>query len=151
MATSTPAIEDRSALGELIDSNIKITPGDIYYSSVKELGLEKDWKDKSVLSIGDIKELRNAVKDNQSQKKAYLHELLSGSQLIIPGLEVPKRNPELEKRLAVLRNQLDEKEYQRMTSNIQAASPYKSTPEDSIRNECMSRCFTSYLHKYIHY
>jgi len=128
--------DGRSCLGQLNDPNVKITPGDAYFSSVEELDLDESWKSKSVLSIGDVKELWKAVKNsgsnNGSKKNVLLHELLQGSALSIPALEVPMRNPELEKRIAELRNKLEEKEYQRMTRNVNSSSPYNTAKEDSI-------------------
>jgi len=132
--------DDRSFLGQLNDSNVKITPGDAYFSCVEELNLDESWQNKSVLSIGDVKELWKLVKSspptaaskNGNKTKVSLHELLEGSELGIPALEVPKRNPELEKRIIELKSRMEEKEYQRMTRNVNTASPYKSTKEDSI-------------------
>lgn len=130
-------IEDRSALGQLNDPKLKIKPSKIYYTTVKDVGLGKKWKDKSVLSLDDIKDLRKVLKENATkEKKIYLHEIIGGSNVIIPNLVIPERNPELEKRLAVLRNQIDEKEYQRMTRNVNTTRPYTSIKEDSISHQC---------------
>ncbi|ODM92093.1 Transmembrane protein [Orchesella cincta] len=132
--------DSRTCLGQLNDPNVKITLGDTYFSSVEELGLNETWKNKSVLSIGDVKELWKLVKSSSpatdskhgDKTKVFLHELLQGSELSIPGLEVPKRNPQLEKRIAELRSKLEEKEYQRMTRNVDTSSPYKHIKEDSV-------------------
>ncbi|CAL8073530.1 unnamed protein product [Orchesella dallaii] len=132
--------DDRSCLGQLNDPNVRINPGDAYFSCVEELGLDESWKNKSVLSIGDVKEIWKLVKNsppttvskNRNESTVSLHELLRGSELCIPELEVPKRNPELEKRIAELKSRMEEKEYQRMTRNVNTSSPYKSTKEDSI-------------------
>lgn len=136
MSIKESGADDRSALGQLIDSNVKLVPGKIYHTSWKETGLARKWKDKSILTIDEVKEIQRHLKENQNGKKIFLHELLSGSSVTIPTLEIPERNPELEERMTALRNQLDEKEYQRMTRNVNSTSPYKSIPEDSISYQC---------------
>jgi len=132
--------DDRSSLGQLNDPNIKIIPGKAFHSE-EEFGLEQSWKDKTALSIEDIKKIRKLLDDNynltkkegKDSKKLYLNELLSGSKIILPSLEIPKRDPVLEKRITQLKRKLEEKEYKRMTSNVNNySSQHQALPEDSI-------------------
>ncbi|NWS62096.1 TM199 protein, partial [Chunga burmeisteri] len=48
----------------------------------------------------------------------YLHELLEGSEIDLPEVPVPPRNPELVARLERIKAKLANEEYQRMTRNI---------------------------------
>jgi len=133
---------DRSSLGKLNDPNIEIIPGKAYRSNAEKFRLGKSWKAKTTFSIEEIKKLKIKLNEtnNDPEKpekgispKLYLNELLLGSDIVIPSLEIPERDPELEKRLNKLRRKLEEKEYQRMTSNVSATSQLQSHPEDSIR------------------
>nr|DBA34206.1 TPA: hypothetical protein GDO54_001787 [Pyxicephalus adspersus] len=48
----------------------------------------------------------------------YLHELLDGSEIHLPVVEVPERNPELVKRLEKIKAKLANEEYKRITKNV---------------------------------
>jgi len=129
---------DRSNLGEIVDPSIKIKLGKQFHSYSSQLLLDKETEefyqeDNKILSIGEVKDLWKKVQSTENHsggRKVYLHELLCDSEVVIPELEIPKRNPELEKRVAHLRNVVAEKEYQRMTKNVNFTSRFK--PEDSI-------------------
>uniref|UniRef100_A0A8C0QN92 Uncharacterized protein n=1 Tax=Chelonoidis abingdonii TaxID=106734 RepID=A0A8C0QN92_CHEAB len=48
----------------------------------------------------------------------YLHELLEGSEIYLPEVEKPPRNPELVARLEKIKAKLANEEYRRITRNI---------------------------------
>ncbi|XP_064379370.1 transmembrane protein 199 isoform X2 [Dromaius novaehollandiae] len=48
----------------------------------------------------------------------YLHELLEGSEIDLPEVPVPPRNPELVARLERIKARLANEEYRRMTRNV---------------------------------
>ncbi|NXE52141.1 TM199 protein, partial [Casuarius casuarius] len=48
----------------------------------------------------------------------YLHELLEGSEIALPEVPVPPRNPELVARLERIKARLANEEYRRMTRNV---------------------------------
>ncbi|XP_064646545.1 transmembrane protein 199-like [Lineus longissimus] len=50
----------------------------------------------------------------------YLHELLEGSEVVLPEVEKPARNPQLESRCQKLRAELANKDYRRMVGDIDA-------------------------------
>eukprot|EP00911_Craspedida_sp_UC1_P001095 UC1_evm1s821 len=50
----------------------------------------------------------------------YLHELLNGSALVEVPLEVPQRNPELEKRCEKLRALALDRSYRKMVKDVDA-------------------------------
>lgn len=60
----------------------------------------------------------------------YLHELVEGSQLILPANEIVERNPELEARCQRLKLEQDEYKYRQMTKNVDCARTYE--PEETI-------------------
>jgi hypothetical protein len=131
---------DRSSLGVIQDGNVQIKLGTCYNTHLKDPDsiLKSKWDGKQLLSIGEVKELWKEIHGAESlhemestpRKKVYLHELLIDSELLLPKLEIPKRSPALEQRITALRNLLAEKEYQRMTKNVNFSS--KHNPEDSI-------------------
>jgi len=124
MSSFTNFVDDRSNLGVVNDPRLKIKPGKIlqeYLSKKSSSPIEN-------LDINDVQELYEGIK--KSRPEVYLHELLVGSELIIPKLEIPERNPELEARVNKLKHMLAEKEYRKMTKNVNFTSRFKS--EDSI-------------------
>ncbi|XP_077336719.1 vacuolar ATPase assembly protein VMA12 isoform X1 [Lithobates pipiens] len=48
----------------------------------------------------------------------YLHELLEGSEICLPVVELPERNPELVARLEKIKAKLANEEYKRITRNV---------------------------------
>jgi len=127
---------DRSNLGIISDPNIKIKPGKKLQEFLNEIPLD----DESIhgnqyLTLSDVKKLWKKVKgaDGIPGRKVYLHELMNDSELMIPNLVIPERNPELEKRVQALRRILAEKEYQRMVQNVSVGNRFKA--EDTIGHQ----------------
>ncbi|XP_077167223.1 vacuolar ATPase assembly protein VMA12 [Paroedura picta] len=63
-----------------------------------------------------VRRLHQALRDAGSQ--VYLHELLEGSEIFLPEVKKPPRNPELVARLETIKAQLANEEYKRMTKNV---------------------------------
>ncbi|XP_048375451.1 transmembrane protein 199 isoform X2 [Sphaerodactylus townsendi] len=70
----------------------------------------------SGLSFALVRRLHQALRDAGSQ--VYLHELLEGSEVFLPEVRKPPRNPELVARLETLKAKLANEEYKRMTRNV---------------------------------
>nr|XP_056721291.1 transmembrane protein 199 [Euleptes europaea] len=70
----------------------------------------------SGLSFALVRRLHRALRDAGSQ--VYLHELLEGSEVLLPEVKKPPRNPELVARLETLKAKLANEEYKRMTRNV---------------------------------
>lgn len=87
---------------------------------------------KLTLNLSDLKwihqYLLNTRNDNDSV--IYLHELIEGSQLILPSNEIIERNPELEARCQLLKQEQDEQKYRLMTKNVDRSRLHE--PEDTI-------------------
>ncbi|KAK6619675.1 hypothetical protein RUM43_012432 [Polyplax serrata] len=60
----------------------------------------------------------------------YLHDLLVGSEIILPENEVLERNPVLAERIEKLKKEQEDREYKAMTKNVETSK--KHYPEDSI-------------------
>uniref|UniRef100_F1MFH0 Transmembrane protein 199 n=1 Tax=Bos taurus TaxID=9913 RepID=F1MFH0_BOVIN len=58
-----------------------------------------------------------------SGSKLYLHELLEGSEIYLPEVVKPPRNPELVARLEKIKIQLANEEYKRITRNVTCQDP----------------------------
>ncbi|NXN67475.1 TM199 protein, partial [Himantopus himantopus] len=63
-----------------------------------------------------LRRLHTALREAESP--LYLHELLEGSEIHLPEVPVPPRNPELVARLERIKAKLANEEYRRMTRNI---------------------------------
>ncbi|NXV40858.1 TM199 protein, partial [Uria aalge] len=63
-----------------------------------------------------LRRLHTALREAGSP--LYLHQLLEGSEIHLPEVPVPPRNPELVARLERIKAKLANEEYQRMTRNI---------------------------------
>uniref|UniRef100_A0A0A9ZA50 Transmembrane protein 199 n=2 Tax=Lygus hesperus TaxID=30085 RepID=A0A0A9ZA50_LYGHE len=61
----------------------------------------------------------------------WLYDVLSSTELILPEPIIPPRNPELEARCKKLRAQHEEREYRKMTKNVDPVRVHH--PEDTIR------------------
>jgi len=125
---------DRANLGVLVDPDIKVKISDSTYirapAKVSVL-----MKSKNVLSVEEINEIATACRDDK-ENKVYLHELLCGSEVLIPQLEIPKRNPELQRRIEALKKEQANREYRRMTKNVDASRGNEYQAEDSIKTQC---------------
>ncbi|XP_074869994.1 vacuolar ATPase assembly protein VMA12 [Carettochelys insculpta] len=63
-----------------------------------------------------LRKLQGALR--QAGSPLYLHELLEGSEIYLPAVEKPPRNPELVARLEKIKAKLANEEYKRITRNI---------------------------------
>jgi hypothetical protein len=84
------------------------------------------------LTLNDLKWLSNTLARLRKDGKTdmYLHELVKGSDLVLPQNEIQERNPELEARCARLRKEQEEREYRAMTKNVDNVR--KHEPDEKI-------------------
>ena len=73
-------------------------------------------EDISDIEVDKIQTLRKALKDSSS--KLHFHQLLSKCEMILPEPCTTPRNPELEARIVKLKAQQEQREYNRMTSDV---------------------------------
>ena len=89
---------------------------------------------------------REEVKNEMGKNLPYLHELIKGSDVILPKNEVLQRNPDLVKRIEKLKKEQEEREYKAMTQNVNLDK--KHFPEDSVsyqsKNLSLSRTHFNY-------
>lgn len=64
----------------------------------------------------------------------FLYELIESCELILPENELKPRNPELEARCQRLREEQQNREYHKMTKNVDAT--LKHIPEDTVAYQC---------------
>ncbi|KAG9485818.1 hypothetical protein GDO78_008741 [Eleutherodactylus coqui] len=109
-----------AALRELQDS---FTPGtQILVREVLEEGAG------AVVSFRVLRELHSLLRGRGS--KVYLHELLEGSEIHLPAVQLPERNPELVARLEKIKAKLANEEYKRITKNVTCQSSRQGTLAD---------------------
>jgi len=70
----------------------------------------------TVQDIRWVYDRRHLLKDHQGPK--HFHELIRDCQMVLPSPQFPPRNPELEARIQKLKLQQAEREYKRMTENV---------------------------------
>lgn len=86
---------------------------------------------KLALNLADLKWLQTHLNDAR-QKAAddaatpYLHELVDGSQLILPPNEIVQRDPALEARCQRLKIEQDEQQYRQMTKNVDCTRTFEA-------------------------
>lgn len=83
--------------------------------------------------------LTDARKSNPST--GYLHELIKGSQLVLPANEFTERNLDLEARCQRLKREQDAQLYRLMTKNVDCTRSYE--PEETIAYQ--GRFFTLFI------
>lgn len=102
---------------------------------------------KLTLNLADLKWLYCHLNDARQKATAtaetvpYLHELVEGSQLILPANEIVERNPELEARCQRLKLEQDEYQYRQMTKNVDCARAHE--PNETISYQGMYINFDS--------
>ncbi|KFB48877.1 AGAP013136-PA-like protein [Anopheles sinensis] len=86
----------------------------------------------NVLKVGDIKWLYATLKQMRQSDPAtpYLHTLLTGCRMELPTNPIQERNPVLEARCQRLRKEQEDREYHRMTKNVDSVR--KHMPEETI-------------------
>ncbi|XP_025961393.2 transmembrane protein 199 isoform X1 [Dromaius novaehollandiae] len=72
--------------------------------------------DGALVPFSLLRRLHGALREAGSP--LYLHELLEGSEIDLPEVPVPPRNPELVARLERIKARLANEEYRRMTRNV---------------------------------
>ncbi|XP_063928788.1 transmembrane protein 199 [Zophobas morio] len=118
--------EDRQFLNTLkLNSKVDITKLPLYNEAII---LDSD----KLLNLQDLHWLYSYMqKDNEDKsEKVYLHNILEGSEIVLPkNSEIP-RNAELEKRCERLRASQQNREYNSMTKNVDNVR--RKHPEDTI-------------------
>lgn len=85
-----------------------------------------------LLESYDLKWLLTVLQKRREDdpKTPYLHELMQGSDVILPKNEYQERNPELEARCQRLRREQEQRMYDQMTKNVDNVR--RPQPDESI-------------------
>lgn len=129
-SSQEPEIEDNSGSG--VESISEESP------QVKDVPVEPEITEKHIpdtrpyLSTSDLKWIFNLLQERRKIDPdiPYLNELLQGSEMILPENHYVERNPELEERCKRLRKEQEQREYNKMTKNVDNVR--KRDPEDTI-------------------
>ncbi|KAM8706535.1 hypothetical protein ACLKA7_010750 [Drosophila subpalustris] len=94
--------------------------------------------DGSFFYLNDLHWLNDVLTKLRSKNitNIFLHELIESCELILPENELKPRNPELEARCQRLREEQQNRAYQKMTKNVDAT--LKNHPEDTIAYQLKS-------------
>ncbi|ELV12086.1 Transmembrane protein 199 [Tupaia chinensis] len=90
----------------------------------KHTGVNSPNGPRRLVSFRLIRDLHQHLRDRDST--LYLHELLEGSEIYLPEVVKPPRNPELVARLEKIKIQLANEEYKRITRNVTCQDPRHS-------------------------
>ena len=76
-----------------------------------------------ILEVDKVKELKEFFQQQKQQQNSFnslphFHQLISKCELILPEPQLAPRNPELEARIKKLKVQQEQKEYDKMTNNV---------------------------------
>ncbi|KAM8977057.1 vacuolar ATPase assembly protein VMA12 [Pelodytes ibericus] len=82
----------------------------------------------AIIPFSVVREVHEILRAKDSP--LYLHELLEGSEIYLPALELPKRNPELVARLEKIKAKLANEEYKRITKNVSCQANKHGTLAD---------------------
>ncbi|XP_069617476.1 transmembrane protein 199 [Ranitomeya imitator] len=82
----------------------------------------------ALVSFRVLRELHSLLRERGSN--IYLHELLEGSEIHLPEVKLPERNPELVARLEKIKAKLANEEYKRITKNVTFQSNQQGTLAD---------------------
>ncbi|XP_030369226.1 transmembrane protein 199 [Scaptodrosophila lebanonensis] len=92
----------------------------------------------SFLYLSDLHWLNTFMSELRSKNicNVFLYQIIESSELILPENELKPRNPELEARCQRLREEQQNREYHKMTKNVDAG--LKHYPEDTIAYQMKS-------------
>lgn len=121
--------DDRKFISTL-DLNVNVDNNHVDSENCK-LGTKEN-----LLCLSDLYWLYDKLKDENEKKgeKLYFHALFEGSKIILPENMPIERNPALEKRCELLRNQQENRNYKSMTKNVDNVR--QKHPEDTISYQC---------------
>ena len=83
---------------------------------MQELALECFSEPKVELIVSEMETLKEFI--SKQDKNLHFHELIQNCDLIVPEPKVAPRNPELEARIQKLKKLQEQKEYNKMTDNV---------------------------------
>jgi len=70
------------------------------------------------IEVDQVNELRESYQQQKSDDCLQFHELISKCELILPEPQMAPRNPELEARIKKLKAQQEQRDYEKMTDNV---------------------------------
>jgi hypothetical protein len=108
-----------------------------YISSIDEDDLPEGLRGveaSSELELGDVTWVFEHMRKNDD-KTRHFHEIMSGCEMVLPQPKFPPRNPELEARVQRLRKEQEDREYKRMTQNVDRPVPGDVRLDPSISKQ----------------
>uniref|UniRef100_A0A182TS27 Endoplasmic reticulum-based factor for assembly of V-ATPase n=1 Tax=Anopheles melas TaxID=34690 RepID=A0A182TS27_9DIPT len=127
--------QERSIIGHMVTASLKEQgpeSGTVGLLVAEDDETVQPNKGDITLNLADLKWLYGALRDLRQTDPTvpYLHALLAGCRLKLPENPICERNPELEARCQRLRKEQEDREYHRMTKNVDSIR--KHMPEETI-------------------
>jgi len=114
-------------------------------SELQEIATELYKEPTELLEVDKVKELKEfySEKNPALTDSVQFHQLISKCELILPEPKVAPRNPELEARIKKLKVKQEQREYEKMTGNV---DPWRTVElidrqDKPISKQCFSRKF----------
>ena len=108
-----------------IDPAIRVKPSKKLLNFIETIdNVPKSLQDVNTDSKIELSDLKWIFENRSSHPECSFtfHELLNGSEVLLPEPTFPPRNPELDARVQKLRMQQEHREYNQMVSNVDGSS-----------------------------
>uniref|UniRef100_A0A182PKZ3 Endoplasmic reticulum-based factor for assembly of V-ATPase n=1 Tax=Anopheles epiroticus TaxID=199890 RepID=A0A182PKZ3_9DIPT len=127
--------QERNIISQMIatlNERTQHEPGTLDCGLSSEQEQREDGDSGPTLNLADVKWLYKRLQELRQTDASvpYLHTLLAGCQLRLPQNPIRERNPELEARCQRLRKEQEDREYHRMTKNVDSIR--KHMPEETL-------------------
>jgi len=102
-------------------------------ASSKKDDEETSKEDEVLLTVKDVRwvyERRDRIQESSGLRDMHFHQLMKHCEMVLPEPKFPPRNPELEARIQRLRNEQANREYRRMTQNVDGRQGLSKQEDD---------------------
>ncbi|RUS82352.1 hypothetical protein EGW08_009867 [Elysia chlorotica] len=100
--------------------------------SLKQQCIEVQKNEKGVVSTKVLRDIYKTLRNEG--ETIFLHEMIEGADLVPQQPVLPPRNPELEARIQKLKIEEENKEYERMTRNVQSRGKQNFSFQEDVKS-----------------
>ncbi|KAK7088105.1 transmembrane protein 199-like [Littorina saxatilis] len=126
---AVPSLQLTKKLITYIDDVLRLEEDEEICTQLKQFSAGKEG---SSVPFHIVRRVFKTLKD--AGQDVYLHEMISGSELVLPGVTFPPRDPELEVRIKKLKVAEEEREYRRMTKNVDLSVKHEITFQEDVKS-----------------
>ncbi|XP_005100453.1 transmembrane protein 199 [Aplysia californica] len=119
---------EKAVACQCIRQDVKTTCDDI----LEKLDQSSMTKVPVVISVKTVREVYNTLRSEGH--KTFLHEIVEDASIIPQSVQLPPRNPELEERIQKLKREAENREYIRMTRNVDPRNKKTFTFNEEVKS-----------------